>query len=98
MATLVRMLVGKGKAGMVAEVLAEFAAILGSARGGRHLGVCAGHGCSSAPVGGGARYAAAGRGACWRRRRRCGDGATTSRLELSTNTKGASTPFVDDMR
>ena len=40
---------------------------------------------------------AAGRGACWRRRRRCGDGATTSRLELSTNTKGASTPFVDDM-
>jgi len=55
-AALVRMLVGKGKAGMVAEVLAEFAAILGSARGGRHLGVCAGHGCSSAPVG--ARYAA----------------------------------------
>ena len=41
---------------------------------------------------------AAGRGACWRRRRRCGDGATTWRLELSTNTKGASTPFVDDMR
>ena len=40
----------------------------------------------------------AGRGACWKRRRRCGDGATTWRLELSTNTKGASTPFVDDMR
>ena len=70
-AALVRMLVGKGKAGMVAEILTEFAAILGSARGGRHLGVCAGHGRSSAPVG--ARYAAAGRGACWRRRRRCGE-------------------------